>query len=215
MDFKIILDNLATSRNFGVIIELAKTYTEINLEDYFHLCPDINVNASPLDYSGSGFVSYNLTHIESFQLNDETIHTDLSFFLKNLDRIKYFVVSKHKIFVIDGEFNIGDDGFRSIEFKLHNLSGFARPFHEKYAVHGIFLSEKDYTRVSRHNKLSILTDNSKSTKDLINEMRKIVSEKIQLEHKKKKEEKRNKEFKQVSWTTFKVDGVPNIHAKFA
>ena len=174
---KEIIDKLVSQRNIFTLIELSKKFTDINLEDYFHLIPSININYSnPLDNDSAGYKSHSIDYIHSFKLKNENIHYfSKSFFLQNILNISEFTVFDTICKVKDGEYFSSSEDFSSIEFSLHSTTGFAiydkSGVDNSYCLERILLNKEQFKGIIREVKLNKITDTkSKTIKELVDEL---------------------------------------------
>ena len=187
-----ILNTLGTTVNFHKIMKLAEKYNEININNYLNLCPAININFEYSDKIDSNFYNRNIFSLKSFRLSDEYLQTDIAVFLRNIEDVVEMTFYNNTFRVTSGKYYLGDEGFRSIEYELHNIKAEAIDT-KKYSLYGILISEKEHKTLIRKAKYNKFNGNSKSLKELVEELRDKKRDILLAERKKKQEEAKKKE----------------------
>jgi len=207
---KEIITRLATTTNFFDIIDLSIKFPKnIDLNDYLHLCPDINITNYDLDtteesLSASGFTNLSINNLRTFKLKYSDItFTDKVLFLQKIEEVSEFSVAYSNFVtfkVINGEYYKGDSNFRSIEFDLHSTTGPARKEHnvEYYALYCRKMSKEKHKQLIRKVKINKALDKQLLLKDVVRDEELKLRE-IYLNKKEKKEIKPNITIKFVDY----------------
>lgn len=194
---KDIINTLGTTANFHRIIKLSEKYDEININDYSHLCPNININFEYTEKIDSNFYNRNIRSLKSFRLKDNILYTDINLFLKNIHNVVEMIFKNDIFSVVSGKYHIDDDGYRSIEFDLHNIKNASINNNtwngQTFSLYGIIITEKEHKTLIRQAKYNKFNGNSKSLKELVEELRDKKLEVLLAERKKKQEEAKKKE----------------------
>jgi len=183
---KDIIETLGTTVNFHRIIKLSEKYDEININEYLHLCPDININFEYTDKIDSGFYTRNIQSLKSFRLKDNVLYTDINLFIKNIHDVVEMSF-RNKIFsVVSGKYHHFDNDYRSIEFDLHNIK--EASINNTFSLYGIIITEKEHKSLIRQAKYNKFNGNSKSLKELVKDLRVKKYDVLWSKRKEKREE---------------------------
>ena len=182
-----VIKTLGSIQNFHKTIELSKRFKEIDLNHFLQYCPDININFEYSDRIHSNFYTRCIKSLTSFRLSDEILQTDISIFLYNIEDV-IEMTFKYDVFRVNsGKYYIGDDGFRSIEYDLHNIKKEA--LNQKFSLYGIIIDEKEHRALIRQVKYNKLNGENKSLKELVEKLKEDKHNNIKEITKKKQQEK--------------------------
>jgi hypothetical protein len=182
-----VIKTLGSTQNFHKIIELSKRFKEIDLTHFLQYCPDININFEYSDRIYSNYYNRNISSLKSFRLNDEILQTDISIFFNNIEDVVEMTFDFAVFRVNSGKYYIGDDGFRSIEYDLHDIKKEA--LNSIFSLYGIIIDEKEHKKLIRQIKYNKLNGGTKSLKKLVEKLKEDKHNNIKEDTKKKQQEK--------------------------
>jgi len=165
-----IIETLGNEKNFYKIIELSKIYKDINLNDFLHYCPPININFEWGDKLESSFYNKNINSLKSFKLKDGKLQSDISIFLYNIEHVIEMTFNSETFKVISGWYFNDDDSNQSIEFDLHSTNGKATT--NIFSLYGVIIDEKIYKKLIRNAKYYNINNIDISLKKLVEDFNK-------------------------------------------